>query len=299
MSELNRKLSGLSADEKKNGRLYHIVLTHQNVPLEKAFEIFKIWRHTQKMKQKKYKTKKNEYDVWNVLEWGLWRWEVTRNAETGLYHPHLHIIAYVNGWLAPEENGYWDRLVKSWIAACENSGVAATWQGQHMGIIMYFKDRKSADPRCLPENFTAEQLEETLEGAVAEMAKYAVKSTDFTKLQRVKDGEDASDIANEIAMLFAMMNGRKLKNGFGGFSLRDDEESNEPVVELEEQTDEEEQDPADLMEAIFTWDKRARRYKLFVLRDWNDERFTDYVKDMANYKDRYALTMYYGLEREG
>lgn len=296
LEELQQQFSQMDKEQLKNGRLYHIVLTHENVPLDQAFEIFKVWRHTQKMKKKEYKKKRNEYDIWNILQWGLWRWEITRNPETGLYHPHIHIIAFVNGWLAPEEGGYWNRLVHSWIDACANSGLNAAWEAQHMGAILYFKQERNGDPRCLSYDFTPEELAHTVEDAVAEMAKYAVKSTDFTKMQRVKDGQDVGEIANEVAMLFAMMSGRKLKNGFGGFSLRDAEESEDLVPETIQE--EEEDDPEDLMEAIFTWDKKQKRYIMWAYRNWDEMRFADYLKDMQNYKDRYALTMFYGLERE-
>lgn len=297
LNELQNKILGLSAEQKKNGRLYHIVLTHENVPLDRVFDICKAWRHTQMSKKKVYKTKENPYDIWNIMQWGLWRWEITRNAETGLYHPHLHIVAYVQGWLAPERGGYWDRLVQSWIAACANVGVEANWAAQHMGLIMYFKDGYTADPRALGYEFTVEDLNEVVEGAVAEMAKYAVKSTDFTKLQRVKDGTDVTELANEMAYLFALMSGRKLLSGFGGFKLRVREEEEvveQEVVEEEKQIEE----PDDLMEVIFVWDRRERRYIMQTIRKWSQERYDDYITDMACYKDRHTLMMHYGLERD-
>lgn len=296
VEELHNKLASMNRDEKKNGRLYHIVLTHENVELDRVFEIFKVWRHIQKMKKKVYKKKDNPYSIWNILKWGLWRWEVTRDEETGLYHPHLHIIAYMQGWMAAELNGYWNRLVESWKDSCANVGLEANWNGQHYGIIMFFKEEKSGDPRALHYDFTREELAEIVDGAVAEMAKYAVKSTDFTKIKRTGEDESTEQIANEMAKLFSMMNGRKIKNGFGGFSLRADDEEGD-VVDVEE-GEEVETEGEHLSEVIYTWSNKQKRYLLQTWRRWQQERFDDYIKDMRCYKERHDLMMHYGLERE-
>ena len=296
LAELQDKITGLTREQKKGGRVVLITLTHENVGLERAFDIVKAWRHTQMMKQKVYKTKDNPYHVWNQLQWGMWRWEITRNEETGLYHPHIHIMAYTQAWLRKQKGGYFYQMVNSWRDACALQGHNVDWLGQDVRSILYFKEKPHRhEDRALAYDCTRSEIEEVVEGAVAEMAKYAIKSTDFTKIKRGADGADRAQIANEMALLFALMAGRRVKNGFGGFALRSSEETEEPVEEKGEP--EEEANPEDLREAVYAWDRRQRRYVLQIMRKWDEKRFKDYVTDMGSYKDRHTLVMYYGLER--
>lgn len=295
LDELQNTFGAMKKDELKNGRLFLLTFTHENVPLDRVFDIAKAWRHTQQMKKRQYKKKDNPYSIWNVLKWGIWRWEVTRNEKTGLWHPHIHVMAFVNDWLAPEEGGYWNRLVESWKDACALQGLNVGWKGQNAKPILYFKKERGNDPKALPYNFTKEQLAEVVEGAVAEMSKYAVKSTEFTKIKNHKNGETTEEIANELAMLFSMMAGRKIKNGFGGFSLHD---ADEDGADQQEELVLEDEEGEHLIEVVYSWDNRQKRYVMQARRPWNKQRFADYLCDMRCYKDRHTLMLYYGLERE-
>lgn len=304
-NELTDKLSQLTVEQKKRGRLVHIVLTHENVPLEYVMKIQQAWRHVQQMKKREYKKKKNAYDIWKILEWGLARWEVTRDAKTGLYHPHLHIMAWADGWLAPEKGGYWYQLVQSWAQTVHlkiklpmrdgtERGARVSFQGQYMGAIAYFTDQVDEDPRAIAMDAPAEKIREIIADDLAEMAKYPIKSTDWTKITEFKEGKDYAQNANELTQLLHLMHGRKLKNGFGDFKLREIEEEDRFEVTIngpeEKMTDELK------LECIFTWDKRTRAYKLLIWRDWDQERFDRYLTDLTDFKSRSALVMGYGFE---
>lgn len=351
MEELTQKLYELPGEKRKNGRIYHIVLTVQNVPLDNVFDIQNAWRHIQKMKIKKYKNAENDYRIWNILEWGIVRWEVTRNEETGLYHPHLHILTFIDGWLAPEKDGYWAQLEHTWEMACANCGLHAEWDGQKFIPVLFFSN-SSDDVRALKYNFGPLELKAVLDGSVAEMAKYPMKSTDFTKIERVKEGQNLGDIANEVAKLFALMAGRRLLNGFGGFKLRepnvpawksdhnyrvgtqvkangsiyecveagksaaqgtgpsgrgneiidgtakwkfvsvcdDISENNNKNENVDDNVNEES------YEVIFTWDRKQKRYLLYQFREWDENRFLNYLEDLGDFRNRQSVYMLYGSD---
>lgn len=304
-NELTDKLSALTREQKKQGRLVHIVLSHENVPLPYVMEIQKAWRHVQQMKKREYKKKSNPYDVWKILEWGLVRWEVTRDAKTGLYHPHLHIMAWANGWLAPEKGGYWYQLVQSWAQTVhlkvkipmtngQERGARATWKAQYLGAIAYFTDKPDEDPRAISLDAAPEKVREIIADDLAEMAKYPIKSTDWTKIAEFKEDGNFSENGNELARLLHLMHGRKLKNGFGDFKLREPEEEDR----IDATAGEYEEEMSDVLrfECIFTWDKRSRTYKLLLWRDWNQSRFDQYLVDLADFKSRSALVLSYGFE---
>lgn len=297
-TELVDKIMELSEEEKLRGRLVHIVLTHESVQLDRVMDVMKAWRHVQQMKKREYKKKENPYQIWRILEWGLARWEVTRDDMTGLYHPHMHILAWADGWLAPETGGYWNQLVNSWIETCEKIlGLKAAWQGQNMGAVCYFSERKD-DPKAIHGTGREDVIAQITKGAAAEMVKYPVKSTDFTKLESFKKRENYTQGANELAELLAKMHGRKLMNGFGGFKLREVEETEKDMTQDPEYIDENEITDRVCMEAIFTWNKSTRSYKLWVIRDWDQQRFEDYMHDLSDYKMKTSVIMGYGLERE-
>jgi len=287
--QLVELLAGLDEDQRRRGRLVHIVLSHENVDLARTMEITKAWRHTQQLKKRVYKRKKNPYDVWNVLKWGLWRWEITRNEDTGYYHPHLHILAWADGWLAPEKGGYWERLVTSWTDTVDHIlGLKADWEGQHMGAVLYFSN-DSTDPRAVHGSATADIVEALAGEDVREMTKYPVKSTDFTKIMD-KNNPHGPD---ELAQLLYLMHGRRLKNGWGGLKLRDNADE-QPVSEVNEEASEYSDELS--FEVIFTWDRTSKRYKLYALREWSDDRFDRYLTDLQDYRSRSGLVLSYGLE---
>lgn len=288
------KLSAMSVEERKSGRLFHLVLTHENVPADRVLDIFKVWRTIQQLKKRVYKGQ-NVYSAWNLLQWGIWRFEFTRNEETGLYHPHLHILAWIPGWLASERGGWWEQLVRGWQHACEVHGLQAAWEAQYFGVVCYFSEHDKGDPRAISPDFTAEQINVVLRDSAAEMAKYVGKSTDFTNIKRVKAGENIAEIANELAKILYQLSGRKLINGFGGVRLRIQSED-EVVVDAPA-----EPLPADVEEVeevIFTWDESSYTYQLYVRRKWNEERFRAYLRDLQDFRNRSAVYMYYGLEPE-
>lgn len=290
--ELTKKLSELDDGQKKHGRLVHIVLTHENVELERIFDIQKVWRHIQQMKKRTYKKKENPYEIWQVLKWGLVRWEATRNEKTGLYHPHLHIMTWVDGWLAPEKGGYWNSLINSWTETCEKlQGLKADWAGQNFSVVTYFSDHGK---KAIKSNTTDSISETLLSDAVAEMTKYPVKSTDFTKLKNVKKGENITSSANEFARLCAMMHGKKLINGFGDFKLHQVDESEGEMIH--ETSFNEEVSDSPCYEVIFTWDRVEKCYKMYNFREWSEDRFRDYILDLQDYKTKHGLVMSYGVD---
>lgn len=300
-NELVDKLGELTTEQRGRGRLVHLTFTHENCELEQVMDILKAWRHIQQMKKREYKRKENPYSIWNVLLWGLGVWEVTWNEDTGLFHPHLHVLTWADGWLAPERGGYWQMLVDSWIHTCQTIiGQKADWEGQHMSAVCYFSDTRSDDPKAITGFATEEIVQALTSGAVKEMIKYPVKSTDFTTVTAYKNGEDCSQAANILAELLYKMHGRKLKNGFGGFKLREIEEEEKEITEADikpgEYLDPEECTDELCYEVIVTWHRGEKMYKTYRMREWNQKRFDRYLEDLQDFKNRSALVLAYGLE---
>lgn len=297
-NELLDRMEDLTPEQRGRGRLMHIVLTHENVEVSRVLDVLKVWRRIQQVKKRTPKNKKNIHSVWNVLLWGLWRWEVTRNPDTGLYHPHLHILAWVDGWLAAEKGGYWSLIVESWRSVCDEMlGLNVTFDAQKAKPVAFWSN-SSEDPRAIKGDAREDIARVLTSDDVSEMAKYPVKATDWTKIEQYKKGSDYSNAANELAYLLSLIHGRKLKNGWGGLKLREvmEEERNaleSDFIHPEDYTDEV------CYEVIFTWDKVAGVYKVYRYREWDEDRFNRYLEDLTDWKNRGAVAMSYGVNDDG
>ena len=129
--------------------------------------------------------------------------EVTYNAEADTYHPHYHIVFAVN-------KQYWkradyithDELLEMWRKATRNPNIT------QVDIRRAGKRRKS------------EQTElEALSASIAEIAKYAVKSSDFLgkidKTGRVIVPNPDKLVDKVVSVYAAALAGRRLR-AFGG-----------------------------------------------------------------------------------
>jgi plasmid rolling circle replication initiator protein Rep len=90
--------------------------------------------------------------------------EVTRNANTNTYHPHLHVVLAVNKrYFTDDRYISRDEWLSMWQKATKDDSITQV-------DIRRAKSKKNAD---------GEQAVKALSSAVAEIAKYAVKSADY------------------------------------------------------------------------------------------------------------------------
>lgn len=137
--------------------------------------------------------------------------EVTRNHKTGLFHPHLHVVLvvrpdYFNGKNYIKQSKWADM----WKKAC------------NLDYIPIVDVRK-----ILPDDSKG------LAGAVAEVSKYAVKSSDMFR------GGDMSEISDTVSVFLDSLSGRRLCGFTGVFSsvrkqLQLDDIENGNLVNIDE-----------------------------------------------------------------
>ena len=196
------------------GRLVHIVLTTESLMAERVLEVKNAWRFIQQRKDRNNVKKSNPHEVWRNLTWGMWRWEATYNEQTHLWHSHLHILAWADGWLATGGNGWWTKMQESWALACAHYGIVAAINGsqevngakvQHIGEVIHFT-KSNIDKNM-------EDLRRKTIGAVLETTKYLVKSSDLLKC--------SDDV--QLVTLLATIQGRVLMAGWGGLKLDPEE----------------------------------------------------------------------------
>lgn len=301
IKSLKARLIASKVDELKKGRLVHIVLTVQNVPLYKVLDIKKAWRNIQKNKNRVYKRKTNPHEVWQHLPWGFWKFEVTRNAERGDYHPHLHILAWVDGWLATspkrtnrvfydemknlrkihyplndaqknkmEERknkgkGWWTQLQKSWRQACKDVGLVA-----HVNGSRAIKGAKTQHVGGVLW-FTKEDidnklanLDELLQGSTKEIGKYVSKQSDLMQI----DNDD------ELIEFLAKMHGQQIMDGFGGMKIKQPKDEEETTEEV---------DVKNAEEVVYRFDFRTKTYVEVARYEWNSAAFKQFTLDLQNY----------------
>lgn len=296
---LKEQILRLPQERLIRGRLVHMVLTCKNVPLDQALDIKKAWRFLQHEKKKTFARKKNVHEVWRQLPFGVWKFELTQNGETGLWHPHLHLLTWADGFLAPEKRmirvtgsgaghvvtvkqterllrkikrrrGYWYEIQKSWQSACKKYGLVAAMNGsraiagaktQHLQAVLWFNKR---DP-----DKQLSELPEKMKSSVSEIAKYVSKSSIF---------EDEN--ADDFVTLMASLHGQQLMSGWGGVRLS--EEKEEEDAEKEEAGGD---DPA-TVEAVYRYDDKLGRYIPTGYYRWQEHIFGDLVRNLRDTKKR-------------
>lgn len=305
---LTAQIQKLPEERLIRGRLVHMVLTCRNVPLDKALGVKKAWRLMQHEKGREFVRKKNQHQVWQQLPFGVWKFEITQNEDTGLWHPHLHLLAWADGFLAPEKRqlrvqgtgkikrivkvrmydelrkkmkkrrGYWYEIQKSWQLACRKFGLVAAMNGskaldgaktQHLQAVLWF-NKRNLDTQLL-------DLPKKMKTSVAEIAKYVSKSAAFD--------EGNTD---DFVALMAALHGKQLLSGWGGIALSGDDETKKT---------EENDDEGETVEAVYRYDDALKRYIPVSYYRWNERIFGDLLRNLKDYKKRAALLDKYESNR--
>lgn len=288
----------------RKGRLVHLVLTVANVELPKVLKVKDAWREVQKRKNTVYKRKENPYEVWQHAEWGVWKWEVTHNADTGLFHPHLHILTWVDGWLAQnrairsvtdgtrrnvkvrkialaylgerriKKPGWWTLMQRAWRTACRKVGLDAGINGskrvrggkvQHVGHVLSFP---GSDAEVEQKKMNIDAI---LDGATEEISKYVVKSN---HLLEIEDPDQRVE-------LMAMLHGKQLISGFGGISL-----SPTPTdTDVEGPAKSHEGD----IEAVYRFDWARREYLISAYFAWSNQAQEEFYRDISDWRAKPAI----------
>ena len=261
------------------GRLVHIVLTTESVQADRVLEIKNAWRFIQQRKDRVNSKKTNPHAVWSNLPWGMWRWESTFNEKTKLWHSHLHILAWVDGWLATGGNGWWSKMMESWAIACAHFGIKAAVNGseevsgakvQHIGEVLHFT-KSSIDK-------TMAQLRDKTIGAVLETTKYLVKSADLLKC--------SDDV--QLITLLAVIQGKVLMAGWGGISFADknnDEDEDKDANKKEIENKNLDDDPDTLL-TVYRFNQDYGMYKNTGRMQFNAGVLEDFLADLSNYDIR-------------
>ena len=120
--------------------------------------------------------------------------EVTRNASTNTYHPHLHVVLAVDKYYFKSKDYInRDEWLTLWQKATKDDSITQV-------DIRRARSKKNAD---------GEQAVKALSSAVAEIAKYAVKSADYL----INDDTRLTD--EIVGLLVPALNNRRLCS-FGG-----------------------------------------------------------------------------------
>lgn len=260
-----------------HGRLVHIVLTTESLPASEVMKIKEAWRVLQKRKKQSNKTRVNLHDIWQVLPWGIWKFEATYNENTGLWHPHLHILAWMDGWGASGENGYWSRIQESWKSACQHVGIKAAVNHtdevngakvQHIGAVLWFTQSDI--------HGKMNRAGDEIHPAVEEIAKYVVKSAEFT------------ECSNDDALLDLMvaLHGKILISGWGGFKVTQPEEMIDEEG-IKEELDTEEK--AALV--VLRWNRTGKLYEVSARQAWSDSLMREFLHDLSNYDIKYDIIL--------
>ena len=159
-----------------------LTLTMRNVPSEKlGWAISLILKAWSRMVNSKYKRK-----PWRVCAGWFRALEITYNAETGEWHPHIHAVLLVpSGYFADPEK------------YIDHDGWVAEWK---------WALQADYDPSVEVHTVKGERAD-----AVAEVSKYAVKPGEW-----VSDDPDATD--ERVELLAVELKNRRLA-AFGGLML--------------------------------------------------------------------------------
>lgn len=132
--------------------------------------------------------------------------ELTYNANSDTYHPHLHCILAVRpSYFKSDAYLGHDAWLSEWQSVCHDSSIT------QVSIQKIDFDKKPKG-----KNGRKKKGEKTALGAVLEVAKYATKDEDFTKLSTKKDKKSGLSKGAEVFMVFyAALKGRQLLS-FGG-----------------------------------------------------------------------------------
>lgn len=120
--------------------------------------------------------------------------EITRNSDTGDYHPHFHVVIAVSKrYFKQSQYISHDEWLKMWQKATKNNKIT------------------QVDVRRAKQKMTknGQQAVKTLSSAIAEIAKYAVKSSDYII------GDDLDLMDKIVLELTSALHGRRLCS-FGG-----------------------------------------------------------------------------------
>lgn len=290
-------------EELKRGRLVHMVLTVKNVGIERVGDVKKAWRIIQKQKDRVFKSKNNPHSVWQHAKWGYWKFESTRNEDRGDFHDHLHVLAWVDGWLASTPSrskrviysdvselrkvkvkinpatlsyiqrqkvkgrGWWTEMQKSWRQACQQVGLTAYVNGAK--AIRGAKTQHVGGVLW----FHADQLDEEikrlddiLDGATAEISKYVTKSND---LMDIKNDD-------ELLQFMAKMHGKQVISGFGGMSIDPEDPEEQECVEID--------DDEQAEELVYRFDFKQKKYIEVARFKWSNEIFQRFQEDLRDWR---------------
>lgn len=168
----------------KDYKFLFLTLTVPNVPanlLSSAIsDLFKAWDRF------------NRYKVLKSTVLGYFRaLEVTRNADTGEYHPHFHVVLAVSKKYGKTHYIKRDEWLRLWQRACKNYSITQV-------------DIRTVKPKDfgVGTNFD-------ITPAIAEVAKYAVKSAQY-----IIDGDPA--LTDKIVSELAPALGARRLAAFGG-----------------------------------------------------------------------------------
>lgn len=260
-----------------HGRLVHMVLTAENVDVGRVLLVKDAWRTIQKQKKRSNKKRANIHAVWMIAPWGFWKFEVTYNEKTGLFHPHLHIFAWVDGWMDEGDNGYWQQIQESWQVACASVGIEAAInfsdrvngaKVQHLGAVLWFT-KETIHEKMM-------NIEKEIAPAVEEMSKYIAKSNDFLTCTNDADLID----------FLAAIHGKVMIAGWGGVRLSKEEDSEgELAQEIEETV--KQADDARLI--VLRYNKRGGLYEVSMIAKWDSSVLRDFLRDLANYDIKHDI----------
>ena len=309
IGEMGNTEEGLK--ELKKGRLVHIVLTIKNVKVDQAGKIREAWRYIQKEKGREFKRKSNPHEVWTHAKWGIWKYETNFNAERGDFHDHMHLLVWVDGWLAsskqrqlrmiydnPEQfrkvklkkqhmkkarpgvshAGWWRDMQRSWVIACRKVGLTAYMNGAKATIGA--KLQHVGGVLAFPSATITKQLsdlDKTLAGATNEISKYVSKSLNLESI--------ADD--NTLVLFMAKLHNAQTMNGFGGIRLSPTKDERKlEKAEREKQEVEEELSGNQYFEVVYRFDHSNNLYTPSAKYEWNREAWKVFQEDLKNWRMR-------------
>lgn len=309
--DLKDKICSMPRSELLKGRLVHIVLTVKNLSnIDQVEGVKKAWREIQKNKDRVFKSKRNEFAVWSHASWGWWKFEVTQNAETKEWHPHLHILAWVDGWLDPHgfvsvqrsavlpkrmiwrngsiirmckksdsrKTGWWYQMQVAWRTACKRVGLRAALNKS--------SEINGAKVQSLQSViwFTTKDLDNKIKNidkyvsqATSEMAKYVSKTADFT----LTNNDD------DLIDLMSLLHGKQVMAGWGGVTVKDLIDDADGILECEED------DGNPWTEVVYRFDETSGFYKKSAFFEWDDNLFDRFVKDLGSWEHKSELLYCY------
>ena len=316
IDQLKKKFAEMSGSEEglkelKKGRLVHIVLTVKNVNVDQVGAIREAWRYIQKEKGREFKRKSNPHDVWQHAKWGVWKYETTFNAERGDFHDHIHLLVWVDGWLASSKQrqirmiydtpgqfrkvklkkrhmkkghpgvshaGWWRDMQRSWVTACKKVGLTAYMNGAK--ATNGAKLQHVGHVLSFPANSITKQLDDldgTLAGATNEISKYVSKSMNLESITE-----------DDTLMLFmAKLHNAQTMNGFGGIRLSPTKaERKLEKAERENQEIEEELNGNLYYEVTYRFDQSKNLFTESARYDWSREAWKLFQEELKSWRMR-------------